>query len=294
MSDLEELRALIALAEFGTVSKAAENLGTSRSRLRRKLASLEELTATELFTRVDGMLIPTEAGASLIEGGKNLLDEAALLFSHTREIGNEPSGLLRVGMPPGFPVHVGVISWKLLRETYKNVRVEFRIAENPITLLPEEVDLVVTVDEDLEVPNCTRLEVVRLQYQLLATETYLSENGNPTTPEELKEHDLFTWRPPSNDADYLHLADGGRFQVQPAFISTNERFLFHLVAEHQGIAYLPCPPFPEPDYPGLVPVLPDMIGRAINGQMFVPNALLNVPRVKAVWDAAVMVGSEAS
>jgi DNA-binding transcriptional LysR family regulator len=189
MSDFEELRALVALAEFGNVAKAAENLRTSRARVRRKLAALEERTETELLTRVGGVLTPTEPGASLIEGSKRLLGEAALLISHTREIGAEPSGLLRVAVQPGFPIHLAVMGHSVIKDRYENVRVEIRFAENPVTLLPTDADLVILVDEDIEVPNCTRLEVVRLKYQLLATETYLSENGNPTTPEELKEHD---------------------------------------------------------------------------------------------------------
>lgn len=287
MPDFEELRTLIALAKYGSVTKAATNLRTSRARLRRKLASLEEQAQTQLLIRVGGVLTPTEPGASLIEGGRRLIDEASLLIAHTREVGTKPSGLLRVGVQPGFPFHLTHLAGETLAVRYPALKVELRVAENPITFLPTEADLAVTVDEDIEVQDCTRFQIVQLRYQLMATATYLSEKGTPSKPEDLHNHRLAVWRPPSGDYHHLHLTNGGRFKVDPSAISSNERYLLYVAANNKYMAYVPCPPFPDPDFPVLVPVLTDQVGRSINGQMFIPNVLKNVPRVKTVLDAAI-------
>lgn len=289
MADLEELRVLVALAEAGSISVAAANLRTSRARLRRKLASLEERTGVQLLARVDGVLTPTEPGASLVGGAKHLLDDASLLIAHTREIGTEPAGLLRVAFQPGFPHHIAIPSYDLMLTRYEHLRVEVRVAENPVDLLPDAADLAITIDEDLEIPGCSRFPIVALRWQLVATDAYLEKNGSPATPEEIKDHRLFAWRPPSGNYQEIHLKNGGSLRARPDVISSNERVLMQLAAAHQGLAYVPNPPVPDPDFPGLEPVLAETVGRSINVQMFVPTALTEVPRVKTVLDAAVMV-----
>lgn len=289
MPDLEELRVLVALAEAGSISVAAANLRTSRARMRRKLAALEERTGVQLLARADGVLIPTEPGASLVGGAKHLLDDASLLIAHTREIGTEPAGLLRIAFQPGFPHQVAMPAYELLLDRYNHLRAEVRVAENPVELLPDDADLAITIDEDLDLPGCVRFPIVPLRCQLLATETYLAARGSPATAGELKDHRLLVWRPPSGNSQDLHLREGGHLVVQAAIISSNERILMQMAASHQGMAYVPCPPIPDPEFHELKPVLAETLGRSINVQMYVPNALTEVPRVKAVLDAVVRV-----
>ena len=127
---------------------------------------------------------------------------------------------------------------------------------------------------------------MRLRVKLLATEVYLSQQGRPATLEELEGHRIIVWRPPSGSLEHLHLVDGGRLPVQPHLSSPDEQLLLRAAAAHKAIAYVPVPPFPAVEFPELVPVLPHLVGRSINGQMFVPDALEEVPRVKAILDAA--------
>lgn len=288
MADLEELRAIVALADSGSVTRAAASLGTSRARLRRKLASLEERAQVQLLDRSGGVLTPTEPGASLVKGARRLLEEASLLISHTREIGSEPTGLLRVGLQPGFPHFLIAQTTEALEATYKNLRVETRIAENPITLLPEAADLAVVADYDVDVPQCVRMPIADLRCQLLATDEYLSGKSSPATPADLVNHRLLVWLSLSGSARHLHLSDGNRLHIQPALVSTSERFLRYLAAAHKGIAYVPNLPYPDPDFPGLRTVLAHQVGRPIAVHMYVPNVLKDLPRVKAILD---VVGS---
>lgn len=285
MPDLDELRVLVALAKEKSISEAAASLNTSRARLRRKLASLEERTGVQLLVRVDGLLTPTEPGASLLKGARRLLCDASLLIAQAREIGTEPTGLLRVALQPGFPNQLALLAHTALHELYENLRVDLRVAEDPVTLLPEHADLAITIDEDLDPPGCTRLPLLSLRWQLLATEDYLRTEGSPATPEDLDAHRLLVWRPPAANDPLVHLVDGGLLQIRAAISSSNERLLLHLAAAGAGIAYVPKPPIPIPNYRALKPVLAESVGRSINAQMFVPNVLKEVPRVRMVLNA---------
>jgi DNA-binding transcriptional LysR family regulator len=289
MTNLDELRALVALAKFGNISEAAENLQTSRARMRRKLSALEERTGTKLLKRVDGTLVPTEPGASLIEGSTRLLNEASLLITHTREIATEPTGILRAALQPGFPYMMLMLGSEVMCTRYKNMQIELRVAENPLQLLPKEVDLVVMIDEDTHVPDCTRYEMAQLQYQLVATPAYFAQHGRPATIKDLASHRLMVWRPPNGECEFLHLRNGERMSIEPFMMSSDERHLAYMAHAHNGIAYLPMPPFPDPDFPDLEPIFTEEVGRQISVRMFLPNALLNVPRVKAILEIVEMI-----
>ncbi|MCP4604742.1 MAG: hypothetical protein GY847_30180 [Proteobacteria bacterium] len=57
----------------------------------------------------------------------------------------------------------------------------------------------------------------------------------------------------------------------------NERYLLYMTAASMGIAYAPNPPFPDPDFNKLMPLLDEKVGRSINTQMFVLDVLKKDP-----------------
>ena len=72
----QHLRAIVAVAEFGSISHAAEVLGTSQSALSRRIAALERASGIRLFdrSRRHGTR-PTVIGMSVVELARGLLDE---------------------------------------------------------------------------------------------------------------------------------------------------------------------------------------------------------------------------
>ena len=54
---------------------------------------------------------------------------------------------------------------------------------------------------------------------------------------------------------------------------------------------MPTPPIADAQYPELMPILVDEIGRSIDVRMFVPDALADVPRIRAARDQILMMTS---
>jgi DNA-binding transcriptional LysR family regulator len=279
------MRIVIALAEAGSIAEAAVRLETSRAKLRRKLAAVEEAAGTQLLTRVEGVLIPTRQGASFIEGARRILTETSLLLAHTRELGTEPTGVLTLGLQPGFPHHLTMAAIDVQRQRFPRLRQKIRIAEDPVSLLPTQADIAIFVGEDREVPGCVTLTLAPLRWELVATEAYLAEHGTPTLAAALHDHNLLVWCPCGGEQEYLHAKDGTRLQISPFIACSNERYLLYLAQAGRGIAYIPRPPIPDPEFPDLVPVLTDHIGRSINVQLVTPDILADVPRVKKVLES---------
>src|SRR3954453_11901411 len=71
--DLKRLRTFVAVAELGTVSRAALGLRISQSALSRQVSDLEQEFGFKLFDRVGRRLILTASGEHLLEDGRAVL-----------------------------------------------------------------------------------------------------------------------------------------------------------------------------------------------------------------------------
>ena len=76
MMELEQLRQLVAFAECGTLSRAAEALHISQPSLSRTMQSLEEELQAALFTRQKNRIVLNEVGQVAVEQARQVLAAA--------------------------------------------------------------------------------------------------------------------------------------------------------------------------------------------------------------------------
>jgi DNA-binding transcriptional LysR family regulator len=103
---LEDLRAFCAVAEFGTVSSAARQLGETKGSVSRRLSRLEQRLGVALLARTPRAVSLTEEGAAFYAKSHEalaLLDDAA---EGARQSRTMPSGHLRVTAPVDFGMDV--------------------------------------------------------------------------------------------------------------------------------------------------------------------------------------------
>lgn len=76
MMELEQLRQLVAFAECGTLSRAAETLHISQPSLSRTMQALEEELQAALFTRQKNRIVLNETGQVAVEQARQVLAAA--------------------------------------------------------------------------------------------------------------------------------------------------------------------------------------------------------------------------
>ena len=94
--EIRQLEALVAIADHGTFSSAAEALGTVQSNISNRIARLENELATELIDRSTGAL--TESGAVAVERARRVLSEVAAITSDVSELNADIRGHVSLGM----------------------------------------------------------------------------------------------------------------------------------------------------------------------------------------------------
>jgi DNA-binding transcriptional LysR family regulator len=129
--DLKRLRTFVAVAELGTVSRAALSLRISQSALSRQISDLEQAFGLRLFDRVGRRLIMTAVGEQFLEDCRSVLGHVGWLAERVELLRRGDRGVLKVAAPP--QTIESVLSTFLPRyaERFPNVHVKLTEALGP-------------------------------------------------------------------------------------------------------------------------------------------------------------------
>jgi DNA-binding transcriptional LysR family regulator len=99
---LRQVRAVIAVCEEGSFTRAAERENATQSGISQHVAAVERKLGVKLFERVAGRVVPTPAGLRYYKscvGAVGVLEKAV---EQARTVAGEVSGDLRIGLMPTF------------------------------------------------------------------------------------------------------------------------------------------------------------------------------------------------
>ena len=97
--DVRQLRYFLAIAEEGSISRAAERLGVAQPSLSQHIKNLEEDLGVELLVRSARGVSTTESGAVLVAHARGILRAVELAREDVRHLSTEPRGVVAVGLP---------------------------------------------------------------------------------------------------------------------------------------------------------------------------------------------------
>ncbi len=98
--DLRQLEYFVRVAELGSFTRAALQLGVTQPALSKHLRLLEVELQQNLLTRNGRGAVPTEAGKRLLEHGRGILHQVALAKEDLTSTRGELSGRVSIGLPP--------------------------------------------------------------------------------------------------------------------------------------------------------------------------------------------------
>lgn len=98
--DIKHVHYLMMLERLGSISKAATALGVAQPSLSENITRLERKLNTRLAIRSPRGVTLTEAGRYLALEGKSLVEVADKITKSLRQLGNDLSGTVSIGLPP--------------------------------------------------------------------------------------------------------------------------------------------------------------------------------------------------
>lgn len=144
--DSRQLRYFAAIHEYGSLSRAAENLNVATSALSHHLTNLEDHLGTQLFIRRPRGLLPTAAGERLYEHARGILRSMEAAEQDLRGEAREIVGEISVGMAHSAVRAIGLTLIETVLRDYPRLKMtlsESLSGSTLVHLMASEIDLAV-------------------------------------------------------------------------------------------------------------------------------------------------------
>jgi len=122
--DLRRLRTFVAVAELGTVSKAAMRLRIGQPALSRQIGDLQQELGLRLFDRVGRGLALTAEGKQLLADCRRVMTDLDAVREHAEVLRRGDKGVLKIAAPPHTIESVLARFLPQYAERFPNVNVE--------------------------------------------------------------------------------------------------------------------------------------------------------------------------
>jgi DNA-binding transcriptional LysR family regulator len=193
MDRLGLMRSFRRVAELGSFSAAARDLGLSNAVISKHVALLEGHLGARLINRTTRRQSLTEAGAAYYPRAVRVLEELGEAEDAVGRMQAAPRGTLKVNAPMSFGVQHLAPVLPLFLQRYPEISVELNMNDRVVDLMEEGFDLALRIRSGL--PNSRQIaqKIARARRLLAASPDYLAKRGPLERPADLAHHDCLIY-----------------------------------------------------------------------------------------------------
>lgn len=192
MSWLASWDTFVKVVESGSMAGAARRLDCTRAQVSKQIGELERRFGVRLFDRSTRKLFLTPSGEVFYQHALRALESVELTEVAVRNLGDVPSGLLRISASVVFGrIWVAPLLPRLTTR-YPELECELILTNTLVDLAEDRIDLALrfckTPPEDVVAKRIFTMETV-----ICAAPAYLARHGTPKQPRELVDHQCFSF-----------------------------------------------------------------------------------------------------
>ena len=209
MDRFGQFEVFVAVANTGSLGRAATALGISNAAASRVLATLESRLGARLVERNTRRLYLTEEGKSFLPRARSILNDIADAEAALTETVLDPTGTLRVSASLSFALqHIAPRVPEYVNR-YPKVRVHIEAANRYLDLIDNGIDVAIRTREYEPDSNITIRRLAETRRILVAAPAYLAKRGCPRHPRDLEKHALllYTYAKNPNELHFLRGTD---------------------------------------------------------------------------------------
>jgi len=230
----DDLEILLAVADSGGFSAAAELLDIQVARVSRAVSKVESQVGVSILNRTTRRLELTEEGRQFVETIRLGLLQIQQAEEEIITRGELPRGRLRVDAASPFVFHQLVPLIRPFKQTYPDIELELTSNEGFVDLLEKKTDLAIRIGNLTDSTLHARPLGKSLLY-IVASPDYLARRGFPNKSSDLIHHDSLGFSTPKTLNDWPLK---GFTRLTPTLTSSNGETLRQLALMGNGIACL--------------------------------------------------------
>jgi DNA-binding transcriptional LysR family regulator len=232
----ESIEAFERVVRYGSFSRAAEELGVSRSHISRQITALENRLDAQLLLRTTRKVSATEVGQAFYLRCREILGNLEEAEQAVVDLQEKPRGILRVTVAGAFGEDFIAPATVDFMRAHPDLSVELDFSNRLIDLISDGYDLAIRAGT-LKDSSLIARRISSRRLLTCASPAYLERYGQPPSIHALTNHNcllgtLETWR----------FRDNGRnfdLRVQGNWRSNNGRALLQAAKQGLGLVQLP-------------------------------------------------------
>lgn len=237
--DLNQIRIFVKLVQTGSFTKTAALLRQPKSRISRRLASLEKELGVQLIYRTTRQFQLTEMGRSYYERAQGLIEGLESLSTEISDATAEISGLIKLTASEDMGIKLLPTILDEFQKLYPQIRFEIVLSQTYIDLVRESIDLAFRIGA-LKDSSLRAKKISSVKNVFVATPGFLERHRNWDDFAALGELPFISMKI-SPKLEVWKGADGKRMIIKPntIFTANNPAMMVELALLGKAFAFVP-------------------------------------------------------
>jgi DNA-binding transcriptional LysR family regulator len=240
--DLYDLAAFAVVAEQGSFTRAAAELGISQSALSHAMKALEERLGVRLLSRTTRSVSTTDAGETLLRHLRPALAEIASGLDAASALRGKPSGTLRITATKHAVSSVVMPVLPRFLASHSNIRVDIHVDDNLTDIVANRIDAGIRFGDLVEKDMIAVRIGPEIQMAVVGAPSYFADHPVPRTPRELSGHRCINYRQVRTGGlfawDFEEKGRGFAVRVEGPLVFNNSDLTREAALAGQGLAYV--------------------------------------------------------
>jgi DNA-binding transcriptional LysR family regulator len=241
---LDGVEAFLSVARHRNFRKAAAELGVTPSAISQAVRALEARLGAALFIRTTRSVGLTEAGERFISRAKPAFEELVAASEAARELGQRPSGLLRLSVPRAVVPLVLEPVIESFCQAYPEIEVEIAASEELVDIAAGGFDAGIRLGQYIA-PDMVAVRLTPpFPFVVVGSPDYLRSRSRPQRIDDLRQHACLRMRSSNGSITPWRFVDGNRTIeaiVSGPLIAHDYPTLIGAAIKGVGLAQVPGP-----------------------------------------------------
>jgi DNA-binding transcriptional LysR family regulator len=230
LPDFEAWAIFAKVAERGSFSVAAEELGLAPTTVSKVVTRLEERMGVTLFHRTTRKLSLTESGRAALDRAARIFSDGSAIEAEILEEAAVPRGLVKLASTGAFGVRTLAPLLPEFLKRYPLIELDYHITDGKLDMISDGFDAVIRMGPS---PDST-MRVTKLfshRVPVVAAPSFWDKHGRPTHPSELGKQPALV---------YSHIADAQDWTFRHAEHGDYRVHVEGPVRMNNGVAAIPA------------------------------------------------------
>ncbi|MGB1090757.1 MAG: LysR family transcriptional regulator [Oceanobacter sp.] len=183
----DDLRVAWLVAETGSLTRAADQLGLNHSTVLRRVGRLEESLGAKLFIRHQRGYQLTDAGQLMLKSMRPIASDIQRLHNGLSVLEQEPSGTLRITTVSDFS-QVFAPMLHAFRDRHSHIRVQVLATDDYVPLSSGDAHVAIRMGDQPKEPDLIARPIMPMKMEYFATDAYINRYGKPSSLAEINQH----------------------------------------------------------------------------------------------------------